>query len=101
MEGGGRKLGRNAQPDCTLRCIQSGRCPAIRDRPPRGVVRLLQPGTLASAVVWTVYPFITIPIALYRCGDGGDRFGGIPVLEEPGEGLGQAPDSPFRGRVVP
>ena len=33
-------------------------------------------------------PFIgitTIPIALYRCGDGGDGFGGIPVFDEPGE----------------
>ena len=30
---------------------------------------------------------ITIPMALYGCGDGGDRFGGIPVLDEPGEGV--------------
>jgi hypothetical protein len=41
-------------------------------------------------VVRTVYSFIgitTIPIALYGCGDGGDRFMGTPVLDEPEEGV--------------
>jgi hypothetical protein len=41
-------------------------------------------------VVRTVYSFIgitTIPIALYGCGDGGERFMGTPVLDEPEEGV--------------
>ncbi len=40
--------------------------------------------------LFRLYPcigIITIPIALYRCGDGGDRFGGIPALNEPREGV--------------
>ena len=47
-------------------------------RPGAGPPPPAEQGTLAG-VVRTVYSFIgitTIPISLYRCGDGGDRFGG-------------------------